>query len=199
MPSGFAKDEAAVEMPARVNWGGGWSDTVPYCTDNGGTVLNAPIKIKGKYPIRAAVKKTNEKIVRLENIDLGCGGEYTDKKRLLDLSDADDPFLIHKGALIVSGIVNDGSEALEALLGKIGGGICMSSSVDVPKGSGLGTSSILACACVKALHEIFGIEYDDHILCSQVLLLEQLIGSEGGWQDQMGGMTNGIKDRKSVV
>jgi len=197
MSSGFAKSEVAIELPARVNWGGGWSDTIPYCTENGGTVLNAAVKVRGKYPIRVIVKKNAGKTIRFENVDLRCEDEYSDKCRLLDLSDINDPFLIHKGSLIVAGLINDGGEALDALLDRIGGGIFISSCVDIPKGSGLGTSSIFACACVKALYEIFGIEYDDNILCSRVLLLEQLIGSGGGWQDQMGGMTNGIKLLKS--
>lgn len=34
---------------------------------------------------------------------------------------------------------------------------------NVPKGSGLGTSSILSAACVKAVFEFMGIEYTEKI------------------------------------
>ena len=30
-------DKHTVKLPLRVNWGGGWSDTPPYCNENGGT------------------------------------------------------------------------------------------------------------------------------------------------------------------
>ena len=41
-------DEHEVRLPLRVNWGGGWSDTPPYCNENGGTVLNAAILLNGE-------------------------------------------------------------------------------------------------------------------------------------------------------
>ena len=63
----------------------------------------------------------------------------------------------------------------------------------VPKGSGLGTSSILAGACVKALFEFTGTEYKEDDLYAHVLAMEQLMSTGGGWQDQVGGLSNGIK------
>ena len=63
----------------------------------------------------------------------------------------------------------------------------------VPKGSGLGTSSILAAACVKALFEFMGIEHSEDDLYGHVLCMEQIMSTGGGWQDQVGGLSNGIK------
>jgi fucokinase len=63
----------------------------------------------------------------------------------------------------------------------------------VPKGSGLGTSSILAAACVKALFEFLGISHTEDDLYSHVLCMEQIMSTGGGWQDQVGGVTDGIK------
>ncbi len=63
----------------------------------------------------------------------------------------------------------------------------------VPKGSGLGTSSILAAACVQAIFDFTGIEYDESKLYSTVLCMEQIMSTGGGWQDQVGGVTDGIK------
>ena len=40
-------DKHTVKLPLRVNWGGGWSDTPPYCNERGGTVLNASILLNG--------------------------------------------------------------------------------------------------------------------------------------------------------
>ena len=36
-----------IALPLRVNFGGGWSDTPPYCNENGGTVLNAAVTLNG--------------------------------------------------------------------------------------------------------------------------------------------------------
>lgn len=63
----------------------------------------------------------------------------------------------------------------------------------VPKGSGLGTSSILAAACVKALSGFLGISYTEKDICCRVLAMEQMMSTGGGWQDQVGGMMEGIK------
>ena len=63
----------------------------------------------------------------------------------------------------------------------------------VPQGSGLGTSSILAAACVKALCEFTGIRYSESDLYGRVLCMEQMMSTGGGWQDQIGGVTDGIK------
>jgi fucokinase len=63
----------------------------------------------------------------------------------------------------------------------------------VPKGSGLGTSSILSAACVKAVFEFMGIAYTQDSLYSHVLCMEQIMATGGGWQDQVGGLTGGIK------
>ena len=64
---------------------------------------------------------------------------------------------------------------------------------NVPKGSGLGTSSILSAACVKAVFEFMGIEHTQADLYDHVLAMEQIMSTGGGWQDQVGGVTDGIK------
>ena len=64
---------------------------------------------------------------------------------------------------------------------------------NVPKGSGLGTSSILSAACVKAVFEFMGIEYTEKDLYAHVLAMEQIMSTGGGWQDQVGGITPGLK------
>lgn len=84
--------------------------------------------------------------------------------------------------------------SLEEVLNRLGGGIWMDTEVTgVPKGSGLGTSSILAAACVKAIFEFLGLEYGEDDLYSTVLCMEQIMSTGGGWQDQVGGVTDGIK------
>jgi fucokinase len=65
--------------------------------------------------------------------------------------------------------------------------------INIPKGSGLGTSSILAGACMKAINEALGLGWDNDRLFEKVLCMEQLMSTGGGWQDQVGGLTPGVK------
>lgn len=44
-----------VNLPLRVNWGGGWSDTPPICCEMGGTVLNAAISLNGELPVEVTL------------------------------------------------------------------------------------------------------------------------------------------------
>ena len=67
----FARNETVVKLPVRVNFGGGWSDTPPYCMENGGTVLNAAISINGTLPIEVTIRKISEPCIILESTDIG--------------------------------------------------------------------------------------------------------------------------------
>ena len=51
------RDKVRVTLPVRVNWGGGWTDTPPYCNEKGGVVLNAAILLKGERQIEVEVRK----------------------------------------------------------------------------------------------------------------------------------------------
>jgi len=44
-----------------VNFAGGWTDTPPYCLENGGVVLNAPILLNNNKPVEVIIEKINEK------------------------------------------------------------------------------------------------------------------------------------------
>ena len=88
----------------------------------------------------------------------------------------------------------EGEADLEKILDEMGGGFYMSTRVKgVPKGSGLGTSSILSGACVRALGKFLGTTWSDSDVYELVLNLEQIMSTGGGWQDQVGGLTGGIK------
>jgi galactokinase/mevalonate kinase-like predicted kinase len=65
--------------------------------------------------------------------------------------------------------------------------------VAVPKGSGLGTSSILAATLLGGLSEVFSLGWDKQEVAYRTLLLEQLLTTGGGWQDQLGGIFEGVK------
>lgn len=188
-------EHVLVRLPVRVNWGGGWTDTPPYCNENGGVVLNAALKLNGILPIQVEVRKLDRLRVEFASEDIGAEGVCETIEEIRNCHDPFDFFALHKAALISCGIVPlAGTETLQEILRRLGGGIYLSTRVvGVPKGSGLGTSSILSGACVKALHEFLGLSCSDGALYDIVLCMEQMMSTGGGWQDQVGGLTNGIK------
>ena len=189
------KDAVTIELPVRVNWGGGWTDTPPYCNENGGVVLNAAILINGIRPVQVTVKKLDRPCIEFESEDIGVKGSTQNIDEVRDCCNPYDYFALHKAALIASGVIpSSGNDTLSDVLAGIGSGIYISTKVTgIPKGSGLGTSSILAGAAIKALWVFTGRAYTENELYDTVLIMEQLMSTGGGWQDQVGGLTDGIK------
>ena len=190
----IAKDSVDVSLPLRVNWGGGWSDPPPYCNENGGTVLNAAILLNGERPVSVRLKKIEEKKIVFESRDMDVHGEFDTIDSLQSVGNPFDSFVLQKAALLACGVIPVNGGSLDEVLERLGGGSWMDTEVTgVPKGSGLGTSSILAAACVKAIFEFLGVDYGEDELYSTVLCREQIMSTGGGWQDQVGGVTDGIK------
>ena len=183
-----------VKLPLRVNWGGGWSDTPPYCNENGGTVLNVAIRLNGENPVEVTLERIPEHRIIFDSRDMDVHGEFDTIEPLQSTGDPFDPFALQKACLLACGVIPKEGHNLEEILTRLGGGFVMHSEVtNVPKGSGLGTSSILSAACVKAVFEFMGIEYTEDDLYSHVLAMEQIMSTGGGWQDQVGGVTPGLK------
>ena len=57
----------------------------------------------------------------------------------------------------------------------------------------MGTSSILAATVLAALSDFCGLGWDKNEICNRTLVLEQLLTTGGGWQDQYGGVLPGVK------
>lgn len=200
------KEEVNIQLPVRVNWGGGWSDTPPHCLEKGGTVINAAIKLNGIFPVQVTIRKIKEYKIEVASEDVGAYGELLTLDEIMDCHNPYDAFALHKAALIACGVVpmiamRDmqssvviKEDSLQEILHRLGGGLFISTQViGIPKGSGLGTSSILAGACVKAIFAIMGEKVRDENLYDIVLCMEQIMSTGGGWQDQVGGLTYGIK------
>ena len=177
----IATDHHTVKLPLRVNWGGGWSDTPPYCNENGGTVLNVAILLNGEKPVEVTLEKIDELKIVFDSRDMDVHGEFDTIDPLQATGDPFDPFALQKACLLACGIIPKEGHELSEILKRLGGGFVMHSEVtNVPKGSGLGTSSILSAACVKAVFEFMGIEYTEEDLYSHVLAMEQIMSTGGG-------------------
>ncbi|GJP45147.1 hypothetical protein CLOM_g4560, partial [Closterium sp. NIES-68] len=261
-----------VTLPVRLDIAGGWSDTPPWSLERCGTVLNMAVVLEGKRPVGATVTVVNEPGVRIDD-DHGASLHITDPATIPPHLSPQEPFVIVKAALLITGIpvlLSSSSPPLPSsspLLLSSSPALPSSSSpstdssspshpssscfglhirtwADVPRGSGLGTSSIVAAALVKALLLLmrggggggrtvgerspgttdeapeaaaesseaaaaeapenspgatkWAPEVTDEEVSRLVLLLEQRMGTGGGWQDQVGGLYPGVKCTTSL-
>ncbi len=178
-----ARDE--VRLPVRFDVAGGWSDTPPYCLERPARVLNIAMTLGGELPVGASVETLPDKKWELVLEDAGgltttvCDGES-----VLGDEGLKDKFALLRTALVLSGY---------------GHGTCVTQGVRVrtwarvPRGSGMGTSSILAASLLTALQRLAGRPSAPEVIIGLVLVLEQRMTTGGGWQDQIGGLVPGIK------
>ena len=101
----IVKDTHTVELPLRVNWGGGWSDTPPYCNEHGGTVLNAAILLNGEKPVVVKLERMDELKVVFDSRDMDVHGEFEEIGELQRTGDPFDPFALQKACLLACGII----------------------------------------------------------------------------------------------
>ena len=176
-----SRDEVTVERPLRIDLAGGWSDTPPICNEMGGCVLNAAVTIAKGNPVKVHVKRIRAAEVRISSVDLGKRGILRTMDEIHDHTDPHDWRALVKSALAVTGYRFED------------GGLSIIISADVPKGSGMGTSSILGSAVVEALGRISGKDYSVGKVAELTLALEKEMHTGGGWEDQMGALVPGVK------
>jgi len=185
-----------VMAPARIDLAGGWTDTPPICLERGGRVVNVAVEVDGVAPLEAVVTRIDRAIVRIVSDDLGRSIEIGSMAALLrpgDPRDAEDWALLPRTAVGLAGVPESASRDLASVLREEGGGLELRIASRLPKGSGLGTSSILGAAAIAALARSRGIVLDRDELIRRTSELEQQMGTAGGWQDQAGGITAGAK------
>lgn len=183
--------------PVRIDLAGGWTDTPPYCLNEGGNVVNIAIELNGQPPLQVYVKPCKEYKIILRSIDLGAIETVTTYEELSDFMQVGSPFSIPKAALVLAGFQPEFSAdvyvTLEEQLKAFGSGIEITLLSAIPAGSGLGTSSILASTVLGAVSDFCGLKWDKNEICNRTLILEQLLTTGGGWQDQYGGVLRGVK------
>jgi len=205
--------------PVRIDIAGGWTDTPPYCLLEGGNVVNLAIELNGQPPIQCYVKPCCDYHIKLRSIDLGASEIVETYEQLADYNKVGSPFSIPKAALTLAGfgsssvpvfghpsvtaschLSNVGCAAalpqpssLRSQLEAFGCGIELTLLSAIPAGSGLGTSSILAATVLGALNDFCSLGWDKNGIGHRTLILEQLLTTGGGWQDQYGGVLGGVK------
>lgn len=175
------KEKSEISLPVRVNFSGTWTDAMPYCIHNGGEVVNMAVTVDGENPIKVTAEKIKEKHIVFSSDGVREIFSFDKTEAGEELSD----FNLHRAVLETVGI-NENTI--------IEHGFSLSTDVSlIEKGSGLGVSSILLGGCFRALGELFGKEYTDEEIFRMVFVAEQIMKTGGGWQDQTGGLTKGLK------
>ena len=185
--------------PVRLDLAGGWTDTPPYCLEHGGRVVNLAVDLNGQPPIQVFGRICEKPEIVLRSIDLGIDQRVTTYQELTSYAELGSGFAIARAALSLAGLeprfhADGGYDSLARHLeAEFGGGIELSMVCAIPKGSGLGTSSMLAATLLGTLSELFGLRWDTRDLFRKTMALEQMLTSGGGWQDQAGGILHGLK------
>ncbi|MCI8999304.1 MAG: bifunctional fucokinase/L-fucose-1-P-guanylyltransferase [Muribaculaceae bacterium] len=188
--------------PVRIDLAGGWTDTPPFCLMEGGNVINLAIELNGQPPLQTYIRPCSEPHIICRSIDLGASECISTYEQLLDFNKVGSPFSIPKAALALAGFhprfCPVTYPSLEAQLSDFGGGLEITLFSAIPAGSGLGTSSILAATVLGAISDFCSLAWDKDEICRRTLVLEQLLTTGGGWQDQFGGVLGGVKLLQSV-
>lgn len=175
--------------PLRLGLAGGGTDVSPYCDIYGGFVLNAAID---RYAY-AVIKTLDEPVVRFVATD-----QQVEKAQPLEA------FLPLNGKLDLHKAVynhiiqnfNDGKPiSLE-----------LSTFCDAPVGSGLGSSSTLVVAMIRAFAELLNLPLDDYTIAHMAYQIERVdCGLQGGRQDQYSATFGGFNfmefyaDERAVI
>ncbi|XP_068724220.1 L-fucose kinase-like [Montipora capricornis] len=189
------------EAPARADLSGCWTDTPPITYEHGGAVLTVAINLNGKKVMGAKVRK----IPTLEILLVIHSGEHSLRVACTELSHLENytqphaPGALLKACFCLLDIVTlPSSESLtEQLRKKYNAGFELHTWSVAPQGSGLGTSSILAGVILAALLRATGRKATLDSLVHAVLLIEQMLTTGGGWQDNAGGLVPGFKMTRS--
>src|SRR5882672_544804 len=163
------------KAPLRIGLAGGGTDVSPYSDLYGGAILNATISLYAN----ATIEPLNEDIIILEALDRNEEQRFDwDKKLPLD------------GKLdLLKGVYNRIQKDYQFPLA----GFKLSTFVDAPAGSGLGTSSTLVVAIIGAFAEMLRLplgEYDIAHLAYEVERND--LKMAGGKQDQYAATFGGV-------
>ena len=181
----------------RVDLAGGWTDTPPYSLICGGSVVNMAILLNGQQPLQVYIRPNKDFNIVCRSIDLGTSETFSTFEELAHYNCVGSAFSIPKAALALAGFLpafcSRPYVSLHDQLIDFGSGLDITLLSAIPAGSGLGTSSILAATVLGALSDFCGLSWNKNEISLRTLVLEQMLTTGGGWQDQFGGVLEGIK------
>lgn len=154
--------------PLRLGFAGGGTDVSPFCDEHGGLVMNATVKLYAY----AYLTPSSDDCLRFDaaDIDECFTGPAVAEVPLQGTS------LLHKGVYNRMVRQFNGGQALP---------VEVRTTVDVPAGSGLGSSSTLVVALVEAFRNYLNLPLGEYDIARLAFEIErEEIGLSGGRQDQ---------------
>ena len=149
--------------PARLDLGGGWTDTPPYSLEHGGCVINAAVDLNGQPPIQVYARVIPEPEIRINSIDHGSRLAIRSLDELLDYRNATEPIRAGQGrpgpgraSRRDAADGRPGAHPARRCCERFGGGIELTTLAAIPSGSGLGTSSIMGAVLAAVVHRMIG-------------------------------------------
>ena len=163
------------KAPLRIGLAGGGTDVSPYSDVYGGAILNATISLYA----HATIEPLDEKKIIIEAIDRNESEEYDWTSEL--------PINGHLDLL--KGVYN----RIQKDYGMKGQGFRLSTFVDAPAGSGLGTSSTLVVAIIGAFTEMLKLPLGEYDMAHYAYEIERNdLHLAGGRQDQYAATFGGV-------
>ncbi|NIJ04963.1 D-alpha-D-heptose-7-phosphate kinase [Frigoribacterium faeni] len=163
--------------PLRLGLGGGGTDVSPYSETHGGRILNATID---RFAYASVEPGAAGDDVLFDSPDRQCTGRAAPG----DVRSLADDFALHVAVY-------------ERVMTDLNGGervpLRLSTQVDAPPGSGLGSSSALVVAMTQALGDVVGASLDPYALARLAWQVEREdLGLAGGWQDHFAATFGGF-------
>ncbi|MGZ8537047.1 MAG: GHMP family kinase ATP-binding protein [Flavisolibacter sp.] len=163
------------KAPLRIGLAGGGTDVSPYCDLYGGAILNATISLYA----HASIEILEEKKIILETNDRN-ESETFDMMNELPLNGHLD---------LLKGVYN----CIQRDYSQIKTGFKLSTFVDAPAGSGLGTSSTLVVAIIGAFAEMLRLPLGEYDIAHYAYDIERkYLNLAGGRQDQYAATFGGV-------
>jgi D-glycero-alpha-D-manno-heptose-7-phosphate kinase len=174
--------------PLRIGLAGGGTDVSPYADEFGGAILNATIS----HYAHASIETISENKIIFQALDRNEQQEFDFEKELPINGTLD----------LLKGVYN----RIQKDYGIPQTNFCLSTYVDAPAGSGLGTSSTLVVAIIGAFAEMLKLPLGEYDIAHYAFEIERKdLQLAGGRQDQYAATFGGVnfmefyKDDKVIV
>lgn len=163
------------KAPLRIGLAGGGTDVSPYCDLYGGSILNATISLYA----HANIEATDDNQITIEAADRHETISYSKTSQLA----IDGKFDLVKGAY----------NHIVKKYGHVPSGFKITTYVDAPAGSGLGSSSTLMVAIIGAFSEWLQLPLGEYDIAHTAYVIErEELNMAGGKQDQYAATFGGV-------
>ncbi len=161
--------------PLRIGLAGGGTDVSPYSDEYGGAILNSTVSLYAQ----ASIEPLDEKGIILQALDSRCEQRFEPSNHLPIDGELD----LLKG--VYNRVMKDYNLPITSFR--------LSTYVDAPPGSGLGTSSTLVVAILGAFVEMFKLPLGDYDIAHYAYQIERRdLQFAGGKQDQYAATFGGV-------